>query len=77
MNMENTRLQRLQDRLNRYSEVVGPLIIGESENGYYVTYTSGQIPLTAGLNIEELAAYIDGLRDMLLITTPKYWIIER
>lgn len=71
MNMENTRLQGLQDRLNRYSEAVGPMIIGKNEEGYYVTYKSSQIALTSGRNIEELAAYIDGLRDMLLITTMK------
>ncbi len=47
------------------------MIIGKSEAGYYITYKSSQIALTSGRNIEELAAYIDGLRDMLLITTMK------
>lgn len=71
MNMENTRLQGLQDRLNRYSEAVGPMIIGKNEAGYYITYKSSQMVMTSGRNIEELAAYIDGLRDMLFITMTK------
>lgn len=69
--MENKRLQVLQDRLNRYSEAVGSMIIGKNEKGYYITYAANPIALTSGRNIKELAAYIDGLRDMLLIAVLK------
>lgn len=43
------------------------MTIGKNERGYYITYDGNPIALTSGRNIKELVAYIDGLRDMLLI----------
>lgn len=61
-------LEILQDRLNQYSAAVGAVMtIGKDERGYYITYDGNPIALTSGRNITELTAYIDGLRDMLLI----------
>lgn len=43
----------------------------KNEMGYFVSYNDNPIALTSGRSFKELAAYVDGLRDMLLITPNK------
>lgn len=70
--MAKTRLQALQDRLTTYGEKIGAtLIICKNERGYFISINDNEIALTSGRSIKELAAYIDGFRDMLIITMTK------
>lgn len=67
-----TNRQALQERLNIYGERVNATFtIGKNEMGYFVSYNDNPIALTSGRSFKELAAYVDGLRDMLLITPNK------
>ncbi len=70
--MAKTNRQALQERLNIYGERVNATFtIGKNEMGYFVSYNDNPIALTPGRSFKELAAYVDGLRDMLLITPNK------
>lgn len=66
--MEKT-IQKLQEKLNLYGKAVNAtLTIGKREKGYYISLNNNPIALTSGRSLKELFAYIDGLRDMLLIS---------
>ncbi len=70
--MAKSKKQALQDRLNIYAKAINTaFVIGKNANGYYISYNDSPIALTSGRTIKELAAYIDGLRDMILIAQNK------
>lgn len=67
--MAKTKRQALQERLNTYGKSVNAtLTIGKNELGYFISYNDNPRALTSGRSFKELAAYVDGLRDMLLIS---------
>lgn len=65
--MANKKIARLQESLDIFGKRLGAtLVINKSEKGYYITHNDNPIALTSGRTYKELAAYIDGFRDMLL-----------
>ncbi len=65
--METKKIKNLQERLTTYGEKIGvELTICKSDKGYFIKRSDSPIALTSGRTYKELAAYMDGFRDMLL-----------
>ncbi len=62
-------IEAQQERLNQIGGLINKTLnIDKSDKGYFVTCNNNPIALTSGRTLNELIAYIDGLRDMYLIS---------
>lgn len=60
-------VKKQQKRLDSMSTCDRKFILGKNERGYYILLNDFVVALTSGRTAKEIVAYIDGLRDMLLI----------
>lgn len=61
-------ISRIEERLAIYGPTIGhKLKLGRDGRGYFITYDGVRMHLTDGRTLDELAAYVDGMRDMILI----------
>lgn len=59
---------KLQADLDRIGWAVGAkLTLKLSDKGYYVQVNDNRIALTSGRTLQEMAVYVEGLRDMYLL----------